>query len=278
MPYSIRSEIEALASNGYKEVTLLGQNVDSYLWYGGGAKKDFSKASNQNKKTAVNFASLLDKVAQISPELRIRFSTSNPQDISIEVIKTMAAHKNICDSIHLPVQSGSDKILKLMNRGYNRKQYLTLIDNIKEHLPNCGISMDIITGFCSETEEDHLQTLSLMDYVKYDYGYMFKYSERPNTPAQRTMKDNVPDGTKQRRLSEIIDKQREHSLYNMKKQIGETYEVLIESLSKKSNKHFFGRNSQNHSVVFEKGNAKIGDYVMVKIQDCTSATLIGTIN
>ena len=276
-PKSILKECKKLVVEGYKEVTLLGQNVDSYLWYGGGAKKNYKNATEEERNQSIDFASLLDFIATNIPELRIRFSTSNPQDMTIDVVKTMAKHKNICKYIHLPVQSGSDRILKLMNRGYNRKQYISLIDKIKEIIPECGISMDIITGFCSENEKDHLDTLSLMDYVKYDYGYMFKYSERSNTYAQRKMQDDVHEDIKQRRLAEIINRQTQHSLHNMKEKIGKVYEVLIEKLSKKSNNHYVGRTTHNTAVVFEKENKQIGEYVMVKIKRCTSATLIGEI-
>ena len=276
-PKSIIEECKNLLSQGYKEVTLLGQNVDSYLWYGGGAKKDFKKSSKEIQANSINFAKLLDMIANINKSLRIRFSTSNPQDMTLDVINTMAKHKNICNYIHLPVQSGSSKILKLMNRGYNREDYLKLINNIKERIPECAISMDIITGFCNENEQDHQDTLSLMDKVKYDYGYMFKYSERPNTTAQRKLEDNISEEVKQKRLEEIIQKQKNHSLFNMKKRVGKIYEVLIEGISKKSANHFYGRTTHNATVVFEKENSKIGDYVMVKINTCTSATLIGKI-
>tara|TARA_B100001540_G_C15802055_1_gene640329 strand:- start:163 stop:1620 length:1458 start_codon:yes stop_codon:yes gene_type:complete len=276
-PKSIIQECQQLLKQGYKEVTLLGQNVDSYLWYGGGAKKDFIKASITAKESSVNFAQLLEKIAEINPELRVRFSTSNPQDMSLEVIQAIKKHPNICKYIHLPVQSGSSKILKLMNRGYNREQYLKLIDNIKKEIPECAISMDMITGFCNETQEDHKATLSLMDYVQYDYGYMFKYSERPNTIAQKKLTDNISEETKQKRLEEIIKKQSQHSLINMKKKIGKKYEVLVEGVSKRSSTHFYGRTTHNATVIFEKENVKIGEYVMVEILDCTSATLIGKI-
>ena len=196
--------------------------------------------------------------------------------MSIDVIDMISKYNNICKYIHLPVQSGSDKILKLMKRGYNRSEYIKLIDNIKKRIPDCAISMDMISGFCSESENDHQETLSLMDYVKYDFGYMFKYSERPNTSAAR-MKDDVSDTTKQRRLSEIIAKQQSHSFSHMNDKIGQTLEVLIEGVSKKSNQHFFGRTTYNSTVVFEKKDKKIGDYVMVKIISCTSATLIGKV-
>ena len=275
-PKSILKECTELFNNGYREITLLGQNVDSYLWYGGGAKKDFKKASSQAQKNSLKFADLLDQVAQINPLLRIRFSTSNPQDMGMDVIDTITKHDNICKYIHLPVQSGSSKVLKLMNRGYTKEEYIKLIDNIKERIPNCAISMDMIVGFCSETEEDHQQTLALMDYVKYDFGYMFKYSERPNTPAAR-MEDDIPEKIKQRRLAEIIEKQQAHSFLHMKEKVGKTLEVLIEGVSKKSNQHFYGRTTYNSAVIFEKGKHKLGDYVMVKIEDCTSATLKGKV-
>ena len=275
-PKSILKECTELFNNGYREITLLGQNVDSYLWYGGGAKKDFKKANSQAQKNSLKFADLLDQVAQINPLLRIRFSTSNPQDMGMDVIDTITKHDNICKYIHLPVQSGSSKVLKLMNRGYTKEEYIKLIDNIKERIPNCAISMDMIVGFCSETEEDHQQTLALMDYVKYDFGYMFKYSERPNTPAAR-MEDDIPEEIKQRRLAEIIEKQQAHSFLHMKEKVGKTLEVLIEGVSKKSNQHFYGRTTYNSAVIFEKGKHKLGDYVMVKIEDCTSATLKGKV-
>ena len=275
-PKSILKECTELFNNGYREITLLGQNVDSYLWYGGGAKKDFKKANSQAQKNSLKFADLLDQVAQINPLLRIRFSTSNPQDMGMDVIDTITKHDNICKYIHLPVQSGSSRVLKLMNRGYTKEEYIKLIDNIKERIPNCAISMDMIVGFCSETEEDHQQTLALMDYVKYDFGYMFKYSERPNTPAAR-MEDDIPEETKQRRLAEIIEKQQAHSFLHMKEKVGKTLEVLIEGVSKKSNQHFYGRTTYNSAVIFEKGKHKLGDYVMVKIEDCTSATLKGKV-
>tara|TARA_B100000925_G_scaffold274741_1_gene240444 strand:- start:4988 stop:6442 length:1455 start_codon:yes stop_codon:yes gene_type:complete len=275
-PESIIKECTELFNNGYREITLLGQNVDSYLWYGGGPKKNFKKASIEARKKSVNFANLLEKVAQISSELRVRFSTSNPQDMTIDVIKKIAKYENICNYIHLPVQSGSTRILKLMRRGYDRKRYIQLIDNIKKLIPDCAISMDIIAGFCSETEEDHKDTLSLMDYVKYDFGYMFKYSERPNTPAAR-MEDDVDENIKQKRLVEIIEKQTQHSLINMQNKIGKTLKVLIEGISKKSDDEFYGRTTHNATVVFKKNNYNIGEYVLVKIIDCTSATLKGKI-
>ena len=275
-PHSIINECKQLVLDGYKEVTLLGQNVDSYLWYGGGPKKYFRRATEEAKKNSVNFAKLLDIVAINCPELRIRFSTSNPQDMTIDVIQTMAKHKNICKYIHLPVQSGSSKVLKSMKRGYTREEYIILIDKIKKEMPDCAISMDMITGFCGESEEDHKKTLSLMDYVKYEYGYMFKYSERPNTPAAR-MDDDIPEKIKQRRLSEIIEKQMSHSLLRNKEKIGKTFEVLIEGKSKKSENYLFGRTTHNSTVVFPKENYKKGDFVMVNIENCTSATLLGKV-
>ncbi len=275
-PKSIIEECAELFNNGYREITLLGQNVDSYLWYGGGAKKDFKKAKLEKQENSLGFADLLNQVAQINPLLRIRFSTSNPQDMGVDVIDIITKHDNICKHIHLPVQSGSSRLLTLMKRGYNRKEYTTLVDGIKERIPDCAISMDIIVGFCTETEKDHQETLSLMDYVKYNFGYMFKYSERPNTPAAR-MKDNVPEKTKQRRLSEIISKQQTCSFLHMKGKIGKTLEVLIERVSKKSENHFYGRTTHNSAVIFEKRGHQLGEYVMVRINDCTSATLKGEI-
>lgn len=275
-PKSILEEVEALAKQGYKEVTLLGQNVDSYLWYGGGLKKDFDKASEMQKATAVNFSQLLSMVAKAHPHVRIRFSTSNPQDMTLDVIDAMAAHENICKYIHLPVQSGSNRILKKMNRLHTREEYMTLIDNILERIPDCAISQDMIAGFPTETEEDHQDTLSLMEYVKYDFGFMFAYSERPGTLAGRKFEDDIPEEVKKRRLNEIIAMQQKHSLYRTKQHLGKVEEVLIEGTSKKSEAHWMGRNTQNTVVVFEKGPYKVGDYVDVRIEDCTSATLLGT--
>ena len=274
-PQSILEEVHDLSQKGYKEITLLGQNVDSYLWYGGGLKKNFKKASEMQKATATNFAQLLDLVATAAPKMRLRFSTSNPQDMEINVLHTMAKHKNICDYIHLPVQSGSTRILKEMNRQHTREEYIKLIDNVREILPNCSISQDMITGFPTETEKDHQDTLSLMEYVKYDYGYMFAYSERPGTLAARKIKDDVPEEVKKRRLSEIVALQRAHCSYRTEAFVGNTFEVLIEKESKKSDQHWAGRTSQNTMAVFPKKNYKIGEFVMVKISDCTSATLIG---
>ncbi|MFV0238267.1 MAG: tRNA (N6-isopentenyl adenosine(37)-C2)-methylthiotransferase MiaB [Flavobacteriales bacterium] len=275
-PHSIVDECIDLNKKGYKEITLLGQNIDSYLWYGGGLKKDFSKATEMQQATAINFAKLMDLVAIAVPEMRIRFSTSNPQDMSTEVLHVIAKHNNICKYIHLPVQSGSNHILKKMNRLHTREEYITLINTIREILPECAISHDMIAGFCDETEQDHQDTLSLMDYVQYDFGYMFAYSDRPGTPAHKKLKDNVPLEIKKRRLAEIIEKQREHSLYRNQQFIGKKVHVLIEKKSKKNKEEWAGRNSQNAMVVFPKtGQEMIGDFVTVLIESCTSATLIG---
>ena len=275
-PKSILREIEQLKSKGYREITLLGQNVDSYLWYGGGLKKDFKNASQLQKKCSLSFSKLLDLIANKFKNMRIRFTTSNPQDMSEDVLNTMAKHKNICNHIHLPVQSGSDKVLKLMNRKHTVNDYKKLIDKIKEILPGCGISHDMITGFPNETNEDHRLTIELMKYVKYDFGFMFKYSERPGTLAYKKLSDNVPEKIKQKRLEEIIHLQQEHSFINLKKFIGKNCEVLIEKESKKSASHWAGRNDQNIMVVFPKKNHKPGDLVNVKINNNTSTTLIGT--
>ena len=275
-PKSIIREIEQLKSKGYREITLLGQNVDSYLWYGGGLKKDFKNASELQKKCSLSFSKLLDLIANKFKNMRVRFTTSNPQDMSEDVLNVMAKHKNICNHIHLPVQSGSDKVLKLMNRKHTVSDYKKLIDKIKEILPGCGISHDMITGFPNETNDDHRLTLELMKYVKYDFGFMFKYSERPGTPAYKKLIDNVPEKIKQKRLEEIIHLQQEHSFINLKNYIGKNCEVLIEKESKKSASHWAGRNDQNIMVVFPKKNHKPGDLVNVKINNNTSTTLIGT--
>ncbi len=274
-PQSIVNEINQLAANGYKEVTLLGQNVDSYLWYGGGLKKDFKNASEIQKATATNFAGLLDLVATAQPNMRFRFSTSNPQDMTEDVLHAMAKHNNICNYIHLPVQSGSTRILQAMNRQHTREEYIQLIDTIRSILPDCAISQDIIAGFPTETEEDHQDTLSLMEYVKYDFGFMFIYSERPGTMAARKLKDDIPTETKKRRLNEIISLQQKHSAYRTRQFIGKTVEVLIEKESKRSDKHWSGRTPQNTVVVFPKETYKPGDFVWVKIDTATSATLLG---
>jgi len=274
-PQSILSEITDLVSKGYKEVTLLGQNVDSFLWYGGGLKKDFKNATEMQKATSVDFSKLLNMVAIANPKLRIRFSTSNPQDMSLEVIHTMAKHKNICKHLHLPVQSGSNRILKEMNRQHTREEYMELVDTIYKVIPEIALSQDMIIGFPTETEEDHQNTLDLIKYVKYDYGFMFSYSERPGTLAGRKLEDDVPFEIKKRRLQEVIDVQRAIGHEQLKKHLGKTEEVLIETTSKKSDKHWAGRNTQSNMVVFPKEHYKIGDFVNVKINDCTTATFLG---
>jgi tRNA-2-methylthio-N6-dimethylallyladenosine synthase len=275
-PQSIVNEAVQLWNEGYKEITLLGQNVDSYLWYGGGLKKDFTKASEIARSTAVDFAGLMEMVALAVPKMRIRFATSNPQDMSLDVLHTMAKYDNICKYIHLPVQTGSTRMLERMNRQHTREEYMELIDNIRKIIPDCAISQDMIAGFCGETEKDHQDTLSLMEYVKYDFGFMFAYSERPGTPAAKRMEDDVPLEVKKRRLSEIIQLQQKHGMYRMKQFVGKTVEVLIEGNSKKSDQHWMGRNTQNAVAVFPKGDEKVGDLVHVKIEECTSATLIGS--
>ena len=274
-PQSIIEEVNDLWSKGYKDITLLGQNVDSYLWYGGGLKKEFDKASDMQKATSVNFSKLLELCAKAQPKMRIRFSTSNPQDLTLDVVETMAKYQNICNHIHLPVQSGSDRILKEMNRLHTREEYMELIDKIRKIIPNCAISQDMIVGFPTETEKDFLDTVSLMEYVKYNFGYMFTYSERPGTMAGRNMKDDVPEVTKKRRLQDIVDLQRIHSEIKTKEWLNTTVEVLIEKESKKSDAQWSGRTPQNIVCVFPKSHFKVGDFVNVKVTDCTSATLIG---
>ena len=258
---SITQEAETLFHKGFREVTLLGQNVNSYHW------------TQDGTKTA--FAGLLEKVARVNPLLRIRFATSHPKDLSDALLQTMARYKNICKAIHLPVQSGSTRILDHMNRGYTRDQYLELTAAIRSFLPDCAISTDIIAGFCDETEEDHKETLSLMEQVGFDYAYMFRYSERPDTLAADRYKDNVPAEVKDRRLREIIDLQQKLSFQSNKKDVGKTFEVLIEGFSKRSDEFFSGRNSQNKVVVFPVTGNNPGEYVRVKINRFTSATLIG---
>ncbi|MDR0419162.1 MAG: tRNA (N6-isopentenyl adenosine(37)-C2)-methylthiotransferase MiaB [Prevotellaceae bacterium] len=257
---SILQEIKQLVEDGYKEVTLLGQNVNSYRYKDNG--------------TELSFAMLLEKAAQTSSKLRLRYSTSHPKDMSNDVLHVMAKYDNICKSIHLPAQSGSTKVLQLMNRKYSREDYLDRINAIRTILPSCSISTDLIAGFCTESEEDHQQTLSLMKEVGYDFAFMFAYSERPNTKASRQYKDDVPGDIKTRRLNEIIALQNELSLKNKQEWIGKTVEVLAEGFSKKSSEQLFGRTSQNLSVVFPRKEHNIGDYVTVTINRCTSATLI----
>ncbi|MGB0918775.1 MAG: tRNA (N6-isopentenyl adenosine(37)-C2)-methylthiotransferase MiaB [Flavobacteriales bacterium] len=272
-PKSIVEESRQLFEQGYKEVTLLGQNVDSYLWGGGGLKKDI--IARGDLTGTVSFAELLVMVAEIDPKLRVRFSTSHPKDMHDDVLFAMAKYHNICSYIHLPVQSGSTRLLELMNRGYSREWYFERMDRIMEIVPDCGLSTDIITGFCTETEEDHKDTLSLMERVGYDFAYMFKYSERPGTAAAKKMEDDIPEEIKQRRLAEVIEIQSANSLKSNKKDLGKVHEVLVEGTSKKSDEMLQGRNPQNKVVVFPKGNYKKGDYVNVMVDNCTSATLLG---
>jgi len=275
-PYSILAEAQDLYERGYKEVTLLGQNVDSYKWKGKDAQEN--TAISDTAEIEVNFAQLLEKVALISPELRIRFSTSHPKDITDEVLYTIAKHDNICNYIHLPVQSGSSRILELMNRTYTREWYINRIDAIRKIIPDCAISSDIIAGFCTETEEEHRETLSIMDYVGYDFAFTFSYSERPGTLAARKFEDDIPEEIKKRRLSEILLKQQETSLYRLQQFVGKTVRILVEGTSKKSDKDFCGRNDQNAMVVFPAvEHVKAGQYVNVHIDRCTSATLLGTV-
>ncbi|HEU4553760.1 MAG TPA: tRNA (N6-isopentenyl adenosine(37)-C2)-methylthiotransferase MiaB [Chitinophaga sp.] len=268
-PYSIVQEAAALFNGGYREVTLLGQNVDSYYWVG-------VSPENQQEEI-ITFAGLLEKVAQISPLLRVRFSTSHPKDITDEVLHTMARYENICNYIHLPVQSGSTRVLQLMNRTYTREWYMKKVERIREILPDCGLSTDIITGFCTETEEDHQDTLSMMEFAKYDLAYMFFYSERPGTLAARRYQDDVPEEVKKRRLAEVVELHRKHALESMQKDVGKTFKVLVEGPSKRSVDDLFGRNDQNKVIVFPKENYEKGQYVQVKVVDCTAATLIGKV-
>ena len=264
--HSIVREAEQLYADGYKEVTLLGQNVDSYKW------------NSADGLEHVNFAQLLERVAAVSPALRIRFSTSHPKDITDEVLYTMARYDNICKYIHLPAQSGNSRILKLMNRTYDRDWYIRKIDRIRAILgEGCGISHDMISGFCTETEAEHQDTLSLMEYARYDYGYMFAYSERPGTPAARKYKDDIPYEIKLRRLNEIIALQQKLSLERNQRHIGHIQKVLVEGKSKRSDQDLCGRNDQNKMVVFPKGDLQKGQYVHVLVTDCTAATLRGVV-
>lgn len=261
-PQSIIQEARELFENGYREVTLLGQNVDSYKWEG----------------TALNFAGLLELVAQINPLLRVRFSTSHPKDITDEVLQIMNKYENICNHIHLPVQSGNSRVLELMNRTYTREWYIERIDTIKKLIPDCAVSTDIIIGFCTETEEEHQDTLSLMDYAEFDFAYMYTYSERPGTLAAKRFEDDIPEPVKTRRFNEILKKQQECSLKRLEQHIGKTHKVLIDGFSKKSDKDFSGKSEHNITVVFPVNEAyQAGDYVNVEIVRCTPATLIGRI-
>jgi tRNA-2-methylthio-N6-dimethylallyladenosine synthase len=270
-PESILAEALDLHLRGYKEVTLLGQNVDSYKWKG-------TEEAGETAGTMVNFAQLLEKVAMISPELRVRFSTSHPKDITDEVLYTIQKHDNICNNIHLPVQSGNSRILELMNRTYTREWYINRVDAIRRIIPGCAISTDVITGFCTETEEEHQDTLSMMDYVGYDFAFCFSYSERPGTMAARKLADDIPEEVKKRRLKEILLKQQETSHRRLQESVGKKVRILVEGFSKKSDKDLCGRNDQNAMIVFPAvENVTPGQYVNVVIERCTSATLLGKI-
>ncbi|MCP3659813.1 MAG: tRNA (N6-isopentenyl adenosine(37)-C2)-methylthiotransferase MiaB [Bacteroidetes bacterium] len=277
-PYSIVKEAQELFDNGYREVTLLGQNVDSYRWSPNSKTQDRLRQIEDDPE-AIDFAKLLEMVAKVNINLRIRFSTSHPKDITDDVLYTIKKYENICNYIHLPVQSGNSRILEVMNRTYTREWYLKKIDKIREVLGyECGISSDMIAGFCSELEEEHKDTLTLMDYVKYDFSYMFYYSERPGTLASRKFEDDIPLEVKKRRLAEIIDRQSKHSLERNKLDIGKTFRVLIEGFSKRSNDFLSGRNPANKVVIFPKKHFKKGQYVDIKINDCTKASLFGEVN
>lgn len=267
-PESIVKEATELFNQGYREVTLLGQNVDSY--------KHIDE--NDPSKVKTNFAQLLEKVALVHPDLRIRFSTSHPKDITDEVLYTIKKYENICKYIHLPVQSGSTRILELMNRTYTREWYMQRVDAIRNILgDDCGLSTDVITGFCTETDEDHKDSLSIMEYAQYDFAYMFAYSERPNTPAAKKLKDDIAEDVKKKRLTEVIALQNELSIKRNRQDVGKTFKVLVEGFSKRSEEHLSGRNSQNKVVIFPKKAFKKGDYVNVLVKDCTQATLFGEI-
>jgi tRNA-2-methylthio-N6-dimethylallyladenosine synthase len=266
--HSIIVEVEQLFQTGYREVTLLGQNVDSYYWI------------DEKKDETITFAKLLERVALVSPLLRVRFSTSHPKDITDEVLFTIAKYDNICNYIHLPVQSGSNRVLQLMNRTYTREWYIAKVNRIRELLPGCGLSTDMITGFCTETEEDHQESYELMKYCKYDLAYMYYYSERPGTLAERRYEDDIPEETKKRRLQEIIALHRIHSLESMQRDVNKTFKVLIEANSKKSDSDWHGRTDHNKVVIFPKEQYSLqkGDYVDVYVHSCTAGTLLGTIS
>ena len=271
-PETIVQECIDLLSSGYREVTLLGQNVDSYRW------NVSNKGEIKDKELpTVNFAQLIEKVAKVSPDLRVRFSTSHPKDMTDDVLHAMAAYENICNYIHLPVQSGNTEVLKRMNRGYSREWYLNRIEAIHQIIPDCAISTDIISGFCGESDHEHDDTVTLMRLVAYDFAYMFKYSERPKTLAERKFKDDVPEEVKSKRLTEIIENQLTYSLASNKKRIGKVEKVLVEGVSKRSEEHMSGRTGRNSMVVFPVGDFQKGDYIQVKILNCTSATLLGEV-
>lgn len=274
---SIIEEVKMLVDEGFKEVTLLGQNVDSYRWSPDPKMKGLKLIENKYAPDVVNFSRLLEKVAQVNPQLRVRFSTSHPKDMTDDVLEVMAKYTNICNYIHLPLQSGSSTCLDRMNRTYDREWYLDRIKAIQKIVPNCAISADIIAGFCGETEEEHQDTLSMMEYVKYDMSYMFYYSERPGTLAAKRFVDDVPEETKKRRLQEIVDLQNKHSLERNQEQIGKRQIVLIEWIAKKSKEQLLGRTDSNKKVIVDKGDLNLGDYIEVEIQDCNSNTLFGKV-
>ncbi len=275
-PHSIVAEAKDLFDKGFREVTMLGQNVDSYKW--SEVENNKARLEKSNVASIVNFANLLEMVALINPQLRVRFSTSHPKDITDEVLQVIAKHSNICNYIHLPAQSGNTRILEMMNRGYSREWYLQRVEKIREILgEDCGLSSDMITGFCTETDQEHQDTLSLMEIVQYDYSYMFHYSERPGTLAEKKFRDDISLDVKKKRLDDIIKKQNALSLKRNKLDIGKVQEVLIEGTSKRSENQWQGRNSANKVVIFSKENNKKGDYVHVLIESCTGGTLIGKI-
>lgn len=274
-PESILREARELAAAGYKEITLLGQNVDSYLWFGGGPKKEFKNLTEEEKASSVDFADLLEMTALAVPELRIRYSTSHPRDITEKVVHTMAKYKNVCNYIHLPAQSGNSRVLEVMNRNYSREWYMDKVSMIRAILPDCGISCDIIAGFCTETEEEHQDTLSLMEWARFDFSYMYKYSERPGTPAAKKLVDDVPEDVKGRRLQEIIALQNEVSRAKNQEHIGKVVEVLVEAESKRSKEEWMGRNDQNVVTVFPKEHYKKGDLVKVLVESASTTTLRG---
>lgn len=274
-PESIVKEAVQLAEQGYKEITLLGQNVDSYLWFGGGAKKDFKKLTEEEQAASVDFADLLELCALAVPGMRIRYSTSHPRDITPKVIHTMAKYKNVCNYIHLPAQSGNTRVLDIMSRNYSREWYMDKVEMIRGILPDCGISCDIIAGFCTETEEEHQDTLSLMEWSQFDFSYMYKYSERPGTPAAKKLVDDVPEEVKGRRLKEIIELQNRVSTEKNQRYVGQIVEVLVEANSKRSDQDWMARNDQNIVVVFPKEQYQKGDFVRVRIDRASTSTLVG---
>jgi len=274
-PQSILNEVLELQQKGFKEITLLGQNVNSYLWFGGGPKKEFKALTPEEQQNSVDFADLLEMVATAVPEMRIRYSTSHPRDITEKVIFAMAKYKNICNYVHLPAQSGNTRVLEVMSRNYSREWYMEKITMIRNIIPDCGISSDIIAGFSTETEEEHQDTLSLIEWSQFDFSYMYKYSERPGTPAAKKFTDDIPEDVKSRRLQEIILVQNRMSKFKNAQYIGKTVKVLVEGNSKKSDQDWSGRNDQNVMVVFPKESYKPGDLVEVLIERNTTTTLIG---